>query len=193
ALKAERFTTPKGPNELLVKEYQFLVLSQLGRGDEYLNCLNFALKHNVLNKSKFEAGKWTYYHAIYLFKQKKFSEALLELQKENELLKDKSGWLFGHKLLEIMCYMELEEFDMIEFRIEALRKLLQRQKDKNISRVKTIFSILSTFTKTGASYKKTYAKEKKNFDLLINAINPYNWDPLGFEVVRFDSWFTKKI
>ena len=88
--------------------------------------------------------------------------------------------------------MELEEFDMIEFRIEALRKLLQRQKDKNITRVKTIFSILSTFTKTGASYKKTYLKEKANFELLIQQEDAYNWDPLGFEVIRFDAWFLSK-
>lgn len=192
AWKAEKFTRAKGPNELLVKEYQFLVLSQLNKEADYLKCLNFALKHNVLKKSKFEEGKWVYYKAIYLFKHKQFNEALIELQKENELLKDKSGWLFGHKLLEIMCYMELEEFDMIEFRIEALRKLLQRQKDKNITRVKTIFSILSTFTKTGASYKKTYLKEKANFELLIQQEDAYNWDPLGFEVIRFDAWFLSK-
>lgn len=193
ATKALKFTNKKGPNELTVIEYQFLSLVRLNKDKELLKVLENGLNHPRINFSSFSAGKWIFYNAVYLFLIKKYTDALVELQKDNALLKDKSGWLFGHKLLEIMSFIELEEFDMIDFRIESLRKLLQQQKHKNITRIKTIFSILNRLVKTGYHFKKTYELEETNFLLLSTAKDDFYWDPLGYEIIRFDSWFKQKI
>lgn len=189
---ALKLTIKNGVNEFIVIEYLFLAQLRLNGLKVIEELLLLAKNHPRMSNSDFNIGKWTYYQAVYYFLNKDFMNSLRELQKENALLKDKSGWLFGHKLLEIMCYIELGEFDMIEFRVEALRKLLQRQKDKNIIRMKTIFSILGTFIKTGASFKNTLALESDKLALLQEGKDEHYWDPLGFEIIRFDTWFAAK-
>lgn len=193
AKSALNFTNKNGPNELLVLEFLVLALFQSDNIKIISQYLNIGLNHPRVSVSKFSEGKWIFYNSAYFFKNKDFNKALIELRKENELLKDKSGWLFGHKLLEIMCYVELEEFDMIDFRIESLRKLLLRQKHKNIIRIKSIFNILNTLVKTGYNFKNTYKKEAQFFQLLNESKDEYFWDPLGYEIIRFDEWFKSKI
>lgn len=193
ALSALEYTNKNGPNELTVLEYIVLAIFQLDDKLLMQEFLEKGSKHPRVSYSKFTEGKWVFYKAVYLFKIMQYTSAIRELQKENELLKDKSGWLFGHKLLEIICFIELEEFDMIDFRIESLRKLLQKQKHKNITRIKIVFNVLNTLVKTGYQFKKTYQQESENFVLLKSAKDDYYWDPLGYEIIRFDTWFVSKI
>jgi hypothetical protein len=192
ATKALGYTVKNGINELVVLEYLFLSQFRIGEFEILTKIVEDGINHPRIKYNELSNGKWIYYQANFMFLKLDYKHALQELQKENALLKDKSGWLFGHKLLEIMCYIELGEFDMIEFRVEALRKLLQRQKDKNIIRMKTIFSILGTFIKTGASFKNTLALESDKLALLQEGKDEHYWDPLGFEIIRFDTWFAAK-
>lgn len=188
-----KYTVKGGANELAVFEYQFLALIRYNVSKNIEKLFTKVEKNKSISYSKFNIGKWIFYRATYFFLISNFSDALIELQKDNALLKDKSGWLFGHKLLEIMCFVELEEFDMIDFRIESLRKLLQQQKHKNITRIKTIFNTLNTLVKTGYQFKKTYQQESENFVMLESAEDEYYWDPLGYEIIRFDNWFKTKV
>lgn len=193
SVKSIDYTVKGGANELTVYEYQFLALLRFSVSEEIRNVFKNVESNRVLLSSSINKGKWIFYKAVYFFVTKKFNDSLFELQKENALLKDKSGWLFGHKLLEIMCYVEMDEFDMIDFRIESLRKLLQRQKHKNITRIKSIFNVLNTLVKTGYNFKSTYKKEAEIFQLLSESKDEYFWDPLGYELIRFDDWFRSKI
>lgn len=193
AERALEFTNKGGPNEISVLEYIFMAKIQLKAPLNLNETLISGTNHPRLKYSKYIESKWSFYKAIYLYKTRNFDKCIQELQKESELLKDKSGWLFGLKLLEILCYIELEEFDMIDYRIESLRKLLQRQKHKNIVRIKSIFNVLNTLVKTGYSFKNTYKKEAEIFQLLSESKDEYFWDPLGYELIRFDEWFRSKI
>lgn len=193
AIKAKDFAVPKGVNEITTIAYIFLAQFQLSIDATIETTVANAFKHPKLRSSKFIESKWIFYKAALDFKLGRFEDCLFELQKESELLKDRSGWLFGHKLLEILAYAELGEFDMIDFRIEALRKLLQRQKHKNIRRIKTVFEVLNTLVKSGYNFKATKLKDKDKFIILSEGKNDYFWDPLGFEIIRFDTWFDSKI
>ena len=192
AVLAKDFAVPKGVNEITTIGYIFLAQFRLDDNEALETTIKSAFKHPKLRSSKFIESKWIFYQAAFHFKMGSFQDCLSELQKESELLKDRSGWLFGHKLLEILSYAEQGEFDMIDFRIEALRKLLQRQKHKNIRRIKTVFEILNTLVKTGYNFKQTLEKDKEKFLVLEQGEEDYFWDPLGYEIIRFDKWFRSK-
>ncbi|CAN5141506.1 hypothetical protein BH09BAC1_BH09BAC1_29340 [soil metagenome] len=158
----------------------------------YLFALDKALGHTKIRSSDMLYGKWLFYKAAAQFTDRKLEEALNTLYADNTLLKDKAGWLFGHRLLEIMILMERKDYELIDFRIEALRKLLQRQKHKSITRIKAIFQILHLFVRGGYNYRDTAIEAKSQLELLEGNAELYFWDPLGFETIRFDTWFRAK-
>lgn len=179
-------------NELVSLEQLFLAAYNAQQHDVYQQALERALSHSKIRSSDMLYGKWLLYKAAANFRLGQMEQALTDLYADNALLKDKAGWLFGVRLLEIMILMERKDYDLIDFRIEALRKLLQRQKHKAITRVKTIFQILHIFVKEGYSYKHTLTEAHAQLALLESNTDQYFWDPLGFEVIRFDNWFISK-
>ncbi len=113
------------------------------------------------------------------------------LMKETELTKDKAGWLMGYRVLELMCAVEQDDLDVFDYRTESFKKLLQRNKEENVERPRLALKILGTYIKTGGDIKKTTLEEKKNIELLKTGKGEYQWDPMGFELIRFDEWLDK--
>lgn len=179
-------------NELVSLEQLFLAAFNAHQNEVYNQALDRALAHAKIRSSDMLYGKWLFYKAAAKFRDGEMEDALNTLYADNTLLKDKAGWLFGHRLLEIMILMERKDYELIDFRIEALRKLLQRQKHKSITRIKTTFQILHIFVKEGYSYKVTLSEAKTQLELLESNNDQYFWDPLGYEVIRFDNWFKAK-
>lgn len=179
-------------NELVSLEQLFIAAFNAQQKVVYQPALDKALGHSKIRSSDMLYGKWLFYKAASQFADGQLEEALNTLHANNILLKDKSGWLFGHRLLEIMILMERKDYDLIDFRIEALRKLLQRQKHKSITRIKTIFQVLHIFVKEGYDYRATFTETASQLALLESNENLYFWDPAGFEIFRFEVWFRTK-
>ncbi|MBC8172797.1 MAG: hypothetical protein H7X71_02725 [Chitinophagales bacterium] len=139
------------------------------------------------------AARWTYYEANLLFVQNQFADALAMLQQQSDLMGDRSGWRIGYKILEMMCIIELDHLDWLDYRIETFRKLLGDLKKENIARPKLIFQLLKNFIKTGYDFKQTTEKTKEHLDLLNANEDDFEWDPRGSEVIRFDTWWQKKM
>lgn len=182
-----------GNNQLTAIELLFLAQFRNGKYDKAEATLKRALKHSRIKKSSFTYDKWLYFHAGFKFSLGHYDESLKFLQADSALLADKSGWLFGHKLLEIMNFFEMQQFDLIEFRVESLRKLLQRQKNKNVARVKTIFRLLSLLARNAYDLTVLNKEGKEEMEKLRNGRDEFEWDATGFEFVRFDDWADEKI
>ncbi len=180
-------------NELVSLEQLFLAGFNARDASIYQSAVARAFAHVKIRSSEMLYGKWMFYKAAAAFIDGELDFSLDTLYADNTLLKDKSGWLFGHRLLEIMILMERKDFDLTDFRIEALRKLLQRQKNKSIIRIKAILHILHLFVRQGYSYKDTLAEAEPQLQLLESNTGDYFWNPMGFEAVRFDSWFRGKV
>ncbi|MDX2003498.1 MAG: hypothetical protein SFW35_13770 [Chitinophagales bacterium] len=180
-------------NELIALEQLFY--AQLRAGDTLMaqETLDRAFNHPKLPSSALTKAKWVFAKAGMLFCLKRYDESLQALYEDNTLLQDKSGYLFGIKLLELMNFMEQGQYDFIYFRAEALRKLLQRQKNKHVIRIKAILQILLAFEKQGYDYEATYEAMGEHFRLLQSGKDDYYWSPVGFEIVRFDVWFRSKV
>lgn len=146
-----------------------------------------------VKKNQFVHSKWQYFKANLLFQQAQFDNALSILQKQSELLSDKSGWRLGFKILEMMCIIELDTCDWLDYRIETFRKLLSTVKEENIHRPKLILHIIKQFIKQAYDIKATNKKCEEQLNLLRQGEENYRYDPRGYEVIRFDKWWDAKL
>ncbi len=179
-------------NELVSLQWLFFAQFRSGEMDEAGHTLQKAFSHPKLKSSDFLHAKWWFYQAAFYFVKGNYDKSLNALNQDRTLLKDKSTWMLGTRLLEIMNFIEQEQYRLIDFRVEALRKLLQRQKQSTLSRIKTIFKVLQTFVNYDYDFDITIDKEKRNILKLKEGEEDHAWDPMGVEMIRFDEWLLGK-
>lgn len=178
-----------------VNAYIFLFLATLyNRHYETANeIINKVFEYKLYKNHKPTGARWNYYKAHLLFAQGKYDESLALLQRENDLISDKSGWRIGFKILEMMNIIELGKYDWLDFRIETFRKLLSDVKNENITRPKLILQVIRNFIKYMYDFKATTAESKEILDLLESGTGDNRWDPIGYEITPFHVWWFNKI
>lgn len=189
ATKAHSMAVKGLMNELAALEMMFLTAFQAGKYKEAQTIVNKAKAHPKIKANKLIPAKWDYYQAYLLFVSGKYEEASRMLWNYNELYKDKAGWLLGLRILELMCMVQQDELEIMDFRTESFRKLIQRQKSENVQRVKDMVKVMESYVRQGGNKEKTLKKEARRLSLLRSGEGNYQWDPLGFELIRFDEWF----
>lgn len=178
-------------NELQAIEVMFIATFHYKDFEEAEKLMEVALQHPKIKANKQVPARWEYYKANLFFVNGKYNEAAVMLMKETELTKDKAGWLMGYRVLELMCAVEQDDLEVFDYRAESFKKLLQRNKEENVERPRLALKILGTYIKTGGDIKKAIQEEKDNIMLLSEGKGEYQWDPLGFELIRFDEWLNK--
>ncbi len=178
-------------NELQAIEVLFIATFHKKEYRQAEKLMEVAVAHPKFKANKQIPAKWDYYKANLLFVNGQYNDAAVMLVRETELTKDKAGWLMGHRILELMCAIEQGDLEVFDYRAESFKKLLQRQKEENIERPRLILKVLGTYIKMGGDIKKTLADESTNLALLREGQNEYAWDPMGFELIRFDEWLDK--
>lgn len=185
---------PKGGmNELMSTEVLFFGQFRNKDYEDAHTTVNNIFNHPRIKSSSFFHAKWLYLKANLEFMEGKFGDAMKTLNQNTELMKDKSGWLLGYRLLEMMIMIEQEEYEWVDFKIDSFRKLLERQKGQQIQRAKLINTMLNSLVKNNFDFEETSIDESRNYKALIKAQDDLYWDPMGFEVIRFDEWFGNKV
>lgn len=183
-------------NELLALEKLFFACF---RNKDYAHAgevLKKALNHKQLKYSENLKARWLFIKAGLEFSKCDFEGSLKSLRKDTTLLKDKSGWLLGYCILEIMNRVEKGNYDWVDYRFEAFKKMVQRYGHKKDAggnkRSALILQILRALIRNNYNFELVAQKESTPLDLLRNAKDEYFWDPMGYEIVRFDEWVESK-
>lgn len=155
--------------------------------------LNLYEKSPRFIKDEVLTTQYYFYKAGLAFYQKDYKTVIENIAKTGWMLRDKTGWGLGVKLMEILTYIELGQTEMVLFRIKALWQLLNRNSQKNIARIKAISQILYALLQSGFNYRKVIEKEKQKFSDLCDADGLFYWDPTGYEITRFDWWLKEKM
>ena len=93
----------------------------------------------------------------------------------------------------MLCIIELKNYDWLEYRTETFRKLLSTVRTKNIARPKIILKLLKALIKENYDFKAVTNLQKENLNLLKKGESDYRWDPDGYEIIRFDTWWMEKL
>lgn len=193
ARTAVKYFTAGLMNELMATETLFFGQFRNKDYEDAHQTIDKIFHHPRLKTNKFYHAKWLYFRANLEFMEERYDDAMRTLNKDTELTKDKSGWLLGYRLLEMLIMIEKEDYEWVDFKIDSFRKLLERQKGQNIQRAKLIHTILNSLVKSNFDFEETSIEESRNYKALIKAQDELYWDPMGFEVIRFDEWFGNKV
>jgi hypothetical protein len=180
-------------NELTTLEVLFLSCYYDGNWKKSHEILYRALHHPKLNSNQFLPAKWNYYRTCLLFKEKKFEEASMALNDCSELLNDRTGWLYGYKMMDILLAFENGTEFLIDSKVANFRKILRKQNGVSIERPKVILNILETLIRKHYNFKEAGKIQKHMLDLLEDKNTYYTWEPMGHELIPFNEWFESKI
>ncbi len=110
------------------------------------------------------------------------------IQWENPLNQDKRGWNVGIRLMEIIILVDLAEYETASLRIETLRKHLSNHQALEARSV-LIYRYLYQLERNSFSFEAT---SKKTEEIMDDLAELTQWNPIGYEVVRFESWLKAK-
>jgi hypothetical protein len=106
---------------------------------------------------------------------------------------NKSGWYLGKKLLLLMISIQEKQADPTIIQLENLLKLFRNLEEEYIQRFKSMYKVVRFLAYNQFDFNLTYEKQKRHLDLLIEGKGEYSWNPLGYEMIRFDKWFMEQI
>ncbi|OFY71665.1 MAG: hypothetical protein A3G23_00475 [Bacteroidetes bacterium RIFCSPLOWO2_12_FULL_37_12] len=206
AQKSVELFSPETVNELRAMELIFI--SAFHAGDLKLaeDIVKDAFNHPHLEMSNLDFSKWQYFKAQILFKKGNYVPSLNQLNKINILFRDKSGWIVGLKMLEMMNLVESGiDYTLTYHRMDSMVQMLARQKDvfaskvwrvgteegMILTRILAISKVIQTLLNKNSDFYLTKLECEKELKLLSEGKGDYDWNPAGLELSRFDVWFDK--
>jgi tetratricopeptide (TPR) repeat protein len=196
ALAVARFK-PGMLNELLALEKLYYCYLRRNELTKARDVIDKAFANTKINYNEFLNGKWWFFRAVLEFQKKDHSKVISSLKNCDSLMKDKSGWLLGYWLLEIMCRVEKGNHEWFELRSESFKKVIQRHArtsaDSFNQRIALIFKILRSLIRADFDFTVLAKIEKNNLALLAKGTGEYCWNPIGFELIRFDKWVASRV
>ncbi len=176
-------------NSVELAQYHWYALFHLGHLDEAMQ----VLKKSLMRWKPEYSGKWKYLEAFLLFRQKSFKNALRLIHECQLDLKNLPNYYLGSKMLELMILFDQQDTDWLNYKVENLRKLLSRWKGRISVRIDSGFQLIHGLqNQLPFKYKKDI---EKNIHLqnLQSGQGHYSWNPLDFELVRYDRWLVEHI
>ena len=177
----------------LVKELTFFSKLNEGKLDEASAMINLLLS-DTKSGTSIMMSKRKYYQAVVKFILGEFDQSVELLNSLVEIEKDKEGWNFGIKLMQLLNYIELKDRDKIEYSIQNIERYIKRvvNKYRINTRLIIIFKILRSLHNSNLSFKETLKHKRKLFEKLKSDLN-LAWYLRGPEIFNFESWFLCKV
>lgn len=158
--------------------------------------LQKALKHKQLKFNDMLNAKWLLIKAAVEHCKGEYDQSMRTLKKDNTLTRDKTGWLWGYYLVEIMNLFEMNGGnDWVDTRVETLKKVAYRNMQKlsmENARAVLMLKLLQSLIAHKYDFTDTINREKASIEKLKKAEGAYYWNPTGYEIFRFDEWLLKK-
>lgn len=92
-------------------------------------------------------------------------------------------WFVSCRLLELQCLWSVKEYDVYESKLFALKRTIRQKRMSK--RQELIIRLLDVLL----SGKRSPDETKDYLELLASSQPSYQWDPYGFEMLRFDNWW----
>lgn len=169
---------------IIYKCFACIYLDKLEEGLEDLLKLEAYKQH----KKGLEYGIVIYLRSCILFLQGQPKSAYHTLLEASELMQDKEGWNVGIRIFELMLLIELDLLDLIQNKLESLRKHLAKYEVEN--RMVIIYRVLHNLERNHFDFKLAQKESKEELGKLFEN-EP--WIPINHEVIRFDEWFLGKL
>jgi len=182
-------------NEIRTMDYLFFAHL---RDKDYENAeitVQKALQHKQINAgNKLIKARWLFFYANLEYLKGNHKEAAQSLRTNDHITSDKSGWNLGCRLLEMMIDMEENDLFLVDYKLKNFNRLLSSKntRTENIERARLISKVIRLFIKHRGDFNETFEVAKDEIQALEDGEGQLFWDPMGYEVIRFDEWFRDK-
>lgn len=167
ARKAEMLCSNDCNDLLKVLELRFVLAFSKKDYETCLELWQAGMAHPQIEKDDLAYFKWVFFESCLQFIERDFEQSLVLLRKSADLSKDKNGFFIEHRLLEILNLIELGELDLLEYKVESFRKLIEYHQDKCPERIHGVMKLLRTLVRTDYDLEATYNQEKENLELIV--------------------------
>ena len=182
-------------NQLRAMDYLFFAHL---RSEDYpaaAQAIEEALKHKQINAgNRLIKARWLFFRANLEYLQGDLDAAAKSLSTNDHITSDKSGWNLGYKLLQMMIHIDENDLFLVDYQIKNFNRLLSPKKTEteNIARARVISKVIRLFIKHRGDFKETFEVAKEEIEALTKGEGELFWDPMGYEVIRFDEWLKQK-
>ncbi len=187
-LKAIKGFVPGKLNELNAMMVLFYCLFRQADYAAALELCGKALKHQRISTRAISESIWQFFKVACHYRMNNIEKASYGLNYCNQLMEDRSGWQMGYRLLQIQIRLHEDRDDTADFLVDNFVKLLQRQKESDIERIRLILKLLTILRKYSGNFKALSQNHRDLLKLLEDGEGAYYWDPVGYEIIRFDQW-----
>ncbi len=167
----------------------FILLSDHVSYNKYRNEIIY-LK---LDKYQDLKSEHLYYDIVHKFIVYKYDDCLNLINGDRNVHQYFASLRVGLKMYEILCLVELNLLDLIPLRIDSFRKHMYKNSDEECFRVTIFLKIMNIMEK--------YGFQKAKPELFVKIKNIYNlnriklsstWNPLNYELYKYDDWLFKR-
>ena len=190
---SERFFPANGFNRLTSLNYLVLAKVGMGRFEEALQHINFALNHPRIGRREALVPRWLYLKSCVEFLNGDIDASFKSLNKDGYLMKQQDSWNIQFRILEMMQLIEQQDEEWLEFKLNATRKFLTRHKKLDAARVRTAIDVFSNLLRKGLDFEDLSDKNLDSLRACVEERRGFGWNPVGSEIVRFDIWLANKI
>ena len=184
--KAEMLCGNECPDLLKVLKLRFMV--HFGQ-KQYKVCdqvLSQAMVHPALKEEGSEKQIWQFFEACTHFVDGNFRVAQALLHQCTSLTRDKSGLFLEPRILELLNLVELNDFDLLEYKVESFRKLIEYHKDLCPDHVPQVLKVLKAFVRSGFDLEATCGMEGELMARMLHT-EPYHG------LVDVQAWLLSKL
>jgi len=182
-------------NELRAMDYLFFAHLRNRDYKSAEQTIQKALQHKQINAgNKLIKARWLFFHANLEYLKGNLKEAAQSLSKNEHITSDKSGWNLGYKLLQMMIHIDENDLFLVDYQIKNFNRLLspKNTETENTERARLIAKVIRLFIKHRGDFNETFEIAKNEIQALEDGEGQLFWDPMGYEVIRFDEWFRDK-
>ena len=178
-------------NYLLSLQTLFLAHFHLKNFETCQEILDQAFNHPKFREKKYTFTIWNYYKACLFFKFGHYKEAMACINQDvTNLASDRGELFFCHKVLFFQIQLETGKEFLWSYELTNFRKSMQSIKSLKMDRQRVIFRILQSLDTQVFDFPYVRQREYAHFDKL--ELDQYKWNPLGFELIKFEDWFEMK-
>ncbi len=193
ALKTLKTTTDQSINWLVTLNLLFAVYIAERKLPEAKDILQKALKSKMVTTNSFQKAKWGYYEANLHFLENDYKHCLQILVRYSEIAKDKTGWYMGFRLLELLCLIELGDFEFVAIKLNSFKQFFKRNHSINLHRYRSVHKLLASLRTHQYNYAKTYSIHQVLITELEQASGAFYRDPMAFELITVEKWLVDKL
>lgn len=179
-----------GLKELEVEAYYYL-----GSFNELEKMILKLSEESFYQQFDYRRTKLRYYLGMVYFLKGEFKKAKFEFNDTREIEKDKEGWNIWIRIMRILCDVEMERYNLIDYDIDSFRRYIYRisQRRDVRGRDEIILKTLVTLEKKSFNFNKSYKSDTLLFSQLELMNDKNRWKVDSPELIIYHQWFVAKV